>query len=152
MNTILGSLYLVASSAGLQGVYWSKQSVPLLKNLKGSTKPIKNVALAAQELSEYLKGDRKSFKVPLDLVGTDFQKKVWQKLAEIPYGETRSYKDIAKAVKNVNAFRAVGTANGKNPVCVFIPCHRVIAADGTLGGYSGGLDKKVKLLKIERSL
>ena len=83
------------------------------------------------------------------MAGTAFQKKVWQELYKIPFGKTAAYKDIAKGIKNAKAVRAVGSANGKNPICVIIPCHRVIAADGSIGGYSGGSDIKKKLLKLE---
>lgn len=85
----------------------------------------------------------------MDLIGSDFQKRVWGRLSKIPYGVTKSYKDIAKEIKNEKASRAVGTANGKNPICIIIPCHRVIAANGALGGYSGGLHIKKKLLALE---
>src|SRR5690606_34480864 len=106
---------------------------------------------AEAELVKFLDGRTKKFGVPLDIRGTDFQKSVWKQLAKIPYGETRSYKDIARALKDENASRAVGTANGKNPLCIILPCHRVIASNGTLGGYSGGLGIKKKLLRLELS-
>ena len=86
----------------------------------------------------------------LDLEGTTFQKKVWAQLSKIPYGQTCSYKDIAKGIQNEKAVRAVGSANGKNPACIIVPCHRVIAHNGSLGGYSGGLKMKKTLLEIER--
>jgi len=116
----------------------------------------KNTTLASQysisgerQLLEYLEGTRKYFDLPLDIRGTEFQKVVWKELVKIPYGETISYKDMAVAIKKSKASRAVGTANGKNPLCIIIPCHRVIASDGSLGGYSGGLSIKMKLLKLE---
>jgi methylated-DNA-[protein]-cysteine S-methyltransferase len=138
MKSQIGMIYLVASAKGLQGVYLRKQSVPLITTLSSKEPTVKILALAAKELEEYFQGKRKSFKVPFDIIGTPFQKKVWNALSTIPYGKTVSYKDIAEKIKNKKAFRAVGTANGKNPLCIIVPCHRVIAADGTLGGYSGG--------------
>ncbi len=91
------------------------------------------------------------FSVPLDMEGTAFQRKVWTRLRKIPYGQTCSYKDIAKGVNHERAFRAVGTANGENPLCIIVPCHRVISSDGTLGGYSAGLSIKKRLLDLERA-
>lgn len=102
------------------------------------------------ELTEYLAGKRKIFTVPFTLKGTDFQMKVWNALCAIPYGETRSYKDIAVAVGSPKAFRAVGMANNKNPISIIVPCHRVIGADGSLVGYGGGLDMKTALLNLEK--
>jgi len=106
--------------------------------------------LAAKELSEYFAGERRSFDVPLDLQGTEFQRKVWQALSEIPYGETRSYREIAEGVGNPKACRAVGGANNKNPAVIIIPCHRVIGADGAMVGYGGGIEMKRLLLELER--
>ena len=88
----------------------------------------------------------------MDIIGTDFQIQVWQALAQIPYGQTISYTDIAKKIKNPKAVRAVGSANGKNPLAIIVPCHRVISADGTLGGYAGGLKIKTALLNLEKKL
>ncbi len=102
------------------------------------------------QLTEYLENKRIDFDVPYTLIGTDFQKKVWAALCEIPYGETRSYKEIATAVGNPKASRAVGLANNRNPIAIIVPCHRVIASDGKLTGYAGGLDVKEQLLKLER--
>lgn len=104
---------------------------------------------AIQQLTEYFEGQRKVFELPLDPDGTEFQKRVWQKLSEIPYGVTRAYKDIAVELGDANASRAVGTANGRNPLSIVVPCHRVIASDGTLGGYAGGLSIKTFLLDME---
>lgn len=104
---------------------------------------------AREQLLEYLAGERKEFDLPLAPQGTPFQQKVWKTLREIPWGETRSYKDIALAADCPKGFRAVGMANHRNPIPIFIPCHRVIAADGSLGGYAGGLELKKALLTIE---
>ncbi len=105
---------------------------------------------AAEQLVEYLDGFRKTFDLPLNPQGTEFQKKVWNALCDIPYGETRSYKQIAEAVGNHKASRAVGMANNRNPIMIFIPCHRVIGSNGSLVGYGGGLDMKEKLLLLEK--
>ena len=103
-----------------------------------------------QQLEEYFAGKRLIFRLPLDMdQGTPFQRRVWKALRDIPYGQTASYKDIAGSIGQPSATRAVGTANGMNPLPVVIPCHRVVASDGTLGGFTGGLDIKKKLLKLE---
>jgi AraC family transcriptional regulator of adaptative response/methylated-DNA-[protein]-cysteine methyltransferase len=104
----------------------------------------------AEELAEYFGGTRREFSVPLVLGGTPFQRRVWEQLRAIPYGETRSYADIAAAVGAPNAVRAVGSANGRNRIAIVIPCHRVINKGGALGGYGGGLDRKQFLLDLER--
>jgi len=105
---------------------------------------------AAKQLSEYFIGKRKNFDVPLNPKGTDFQRSVWNALQDIPHGATRSYKQIAEAIGNPKACRAVGLANNKNPIWIIIPCHRVIGTNGTLTGYGGGLKMKQKLLELER--
>ena len=102
-----------------------------------------------QQLIEYFSGQRKVFDILLDFEGTDFQKQVWSALLTIPYGETRSYKQIAQQLGNEKAVRAVGAANGKNPISIIAPCHRVIGAGGALVGFAGGLDKKEILLRLE---
>lgn len=105
--------------------------------------------MAASEIREYLDGKRMEFDIPLRPHGTPFQKRVWQVLLAIPYGETRSYKEIAIMADSPKGFRAVGMANNRNPIAIIIPCHRVIGADGSMTGYGGGLDIKKKLLLIE---
>jgi O-6-methylguanine DNA methyltransferase len=102
-----------------------------------------------KQLGEYFRGVRKRFQVPLDLRGTRFHQDVWRALQEIPYGETRSYKEIAEAISNPKAVRAVGQANGRNPIPIVVPCHRVIRHDGGLGGFGGGLHLKEQLLALE---
>ena len=104
------------------------------------------------QLKEYFAGTRKEFDVPLDIEGTEFQKKVWEELKKIPYGKTISYKTLAEKLGDVKSIRAVGKANGQNPIAIIIPCHRVIGADGSLIGYAGGLAIKEKLLHIEGAL
>ena len=106
---------------------------------------------AAAQLRDYFSGRRRSFDLPLDPQGTEFQRRVWKALSEIPYGETRSYRDIAAAVGLPRAVRAVGAANGRNPLPVVVPCHRVIGVDGKLVGYAGGLRLKKLLLELEAS-
>lgn len=104
----------------------------------------------ADEVSEYLAGERREFTFPYELRGTIFQLSVWRELCKIPYGETRSYGEIAAAVGSPRAARAVGRANNRNPIFIAVPCHRVIGADGSLVGYGGGLDVKARLLELER--
>lgn len=104
-----------------------------------------------QQVMEYLDGKRKEFDFPYKMIGTEFQKKVWHALTKIPYGETRTYKEIATAVGNPKASRAVGMANNRNPIFIVVPCHRVIGANGKLVGYAGGLDMKDALLSLEKS-
>ena len=104
---------------------------------------------AAKQLTEYFAGRRTTFDLPLEFRGTDFQKKVWEALMTIPYGETSTYGEIAKKIKNPNAARAVGMANNRNPIVIICPCHRVIGSDGSLTGYGGGLPNKEYLLRLE---
>lgn len=103
-----------------------------------------------KEIIEYLEGNRREFTLPLDLIGTDFQRKVWKGLLDIPYGEIRTYKDIAETIGNPKAYRAVGNALNKNPVLIVVPCHRVIGSNGQLVGFGGGLELKRWLLELER--
>lgn len=109
------------------------------------------LAEADRQLQDYFKGQRKEFNLDLNPSGTEFMKKVWNSLRKIPYGETRSYKDIAISIGHDKAYRAVGLANNRNPIAIIIPCHRVIGANGNLVGYGGGLDIKTFLLELERS-
>lgn len=104
-----------------------------------------------EELQEYFLGKRKEFTFPMDLKGTEFQKKIWNALTQIPYGETRTYKEIAAQVGSPKACRAVGNANNKNPLAIVVPCHRVVGAKGNLVGYAGGLEKKTWLLELEQA-
>jgi methylated-DNA-[protein]-cysteine S-methyltransferase len=106
---------------------------------------------AVEQLEAYFAGERTEFDLPLDLVGTAFQRRVWEALLTIPYGETRSYGEIALQIGSPCAFRAVGLANGHNPIGIIVPCHRVIGSNGSLTGYGGGLDRKRALLELEKS-
>lgn len=117
---------------------------------EGENKQTRLLVQAAEQLDEYFTGKRKEFDLPLAAGGTLFQKRVWNALCTIPYGETRSYKDIAIQIGNAKACRAVGMANHNNPIGIIVPCHRVVGADGKLVGYAGGLDRKQLLLELER--
>ncbi len=102
-----------------------------------------------KQIDEYLQADRKEFEIPFLLLGSDFQKQVWNELLKVPYGETASYLDIAKRINNTKAIRAVASANGANAIALIVPCHRIISSNGDLGGYGGGLAVKKRLLKLE---
>ncbi len=134
-----------ASGRGLAG--WLRRCVPGASCTEAYAP---NRAAVAQIL-EYLEGKRVEFDLPLDLRGTDFQLQVWAALREIPYGETRTYREIARAVGRPAAVRAVGAANGANPLSLVVPCHRVVAAGGKLGGYGGGLELKARLIAMEQA-
>ena len=147
-STRTGVAYLElphASGCGLEG--WLRRCLPDARCEEGYAP---NRAAAA-EIIEYLEGKRSAFELALDLRGTDFQLRVWRALLEIPYGQTRSYHEVARSIGRPRAVRAVGAANGANPLSLVVPCHRVIAADGRLGGYGGGLELKARLLAMERS-
>jgi len=147
----IGAIFLVFSQKALTGVFLEKQgNIPLNNDKVINGFPLFNQAV--KEFEEYFSKKRKKFSLPLDFSGTDFQKKVWLELQKIPFGKTLSYKELAIKINHRKAYRAVGSANGKNPLCIVIPCHRVISADGSLGGYSGGLDWKRKLLALENEM
>jgi len=151
MPSPVGRLRLVASDAGLVAILWSKDSpnrVPLGAMHEEST----NAFLCEVEgqLKDYFAGALREFDLPLDFRGTAFQQKVWSALLDIPFGETRSYADIARAVGRPTAYRAVGAANGRNPISIVAPCHRVIGKSGALTGFAGGLEAKQRLLELER--
>jgi methylated-DNA-[protein]-cysteine S-methyltransferase len=142
----------LASSDGIRKIFLNSQK----KNseLSSATKLHSNdpyLFNVFNQLKEYFDGKRKKFDIPLDIKGTDFQKRVWNELQKIPYGKTISYKKLSEKLGDVKAIRAVGKANGQNPIPIIIPCHRVIGADGELTGYAGGLEVKEKLLEIEGS-
>jgi methylated-DNA-[protein]-cysteine S-methyltransferase len=146
----VGTLLLVASDKGLRALLWEHETserVRVGQTIEDSTHP--TLQLTIRELDEYFAGKRKSFTVPLDPMGTDFQLQVWQALRRIPYGETRSYGQQAQMIGAPKAARAVGAANGKNPISIIVPCHRVIGQNGALTGFGGGLPAKEKLLQME---
>lgn len=142
----VGRLLVVASHQGLVRLEFERVPRELPQSWVENQE---KTAMYVGELNEYFAGERTEFSFPLDLRGTEFQKRCWRALLEIPYGETRSYADIARAVGSPRGFRAVGMANNRNPIAIVVPCHRVLASDGTLCGYGGGLDVKEYLLKLE---
>ncbi len=160
----VGPLFLAASSKGLVALEFDarlpgQQTIrPNPRDVRAEAKQIQFDESAASlrsyvgELEEYFAGDRREFTFSLDLRGTEFQVACWRALLAIPYGETRTYADVARAVGRPQGFRAVGMANNRNPIAIVVPCHRVIASDGTLCGYGGGLDIKRKLLELEGAL
>lgn len=143
----LGPLTALASNAGLCALEFEGRVEP--REGVAGTRAEQVLNRAEREVREYFAGRLKEFGVPLELHGTPWQHRVWGALLGIPYGETRSYADIARALGNPEAAVAVGQANGANPIAIVVPCHRVIAADGSLHGYGGGLDRKRRLLDLE---
>ena len=150
MKSPVGTLTLVASGKGLVAILWP-QDDPKRVKLPALTRDDDHPVLVQtqKELGEYFAGKRTRFTVKLDFAGTDFQKQVWKALLEIPFGQTRSYGDIAHKLGRPSAMRAVGAANGRNPISIIAPCHRVIGANGALTGFAGGLDAKKTLLALE---
>ncbi|HRK09073.1 MAG TPA: methylated-DNA--[protein]-cysteine S-methyltransferase [Pseudobdellovibrionaceae bacterium] len=154
IQTPIGPLYLAASAKGLTDLSFTNLKAPKSQSSADDHDHAANahLDLAERELADYFDGQLSKFTVRLDLQGgTPFQREVWQALQRIPYAQTWSYKDLAKRVSRPKATRAVGSANGRNPIAIIIPCHRVIAADGGIGGYGGGLMRKRRLLAIEQS-
>lgn len=150
MPSPVGTLKLIANDKGLTAILWQDDDPKRIRLQPVKENPKHPVLLEAErQLKQYFAGKLKSFTLPLDFVGTEFQKKVWAALLTIPFGETRSYGEIAKQIGNPKAVRAVGAANGKNPLSIIAPCHRVIGANGTLTGFAGGLEIKAYLLKLE---
>ena len=152
MDSPFGELTLVAGDAGLRAVLWPADSpdrveVPLDTKLVASH-PVLDTART--QLNEYFAGKRTDFDLPFDLHGTDFQRAAWQALATIPYGATASYAQQADRIGKPKAVRAVGAANGRNPISIILPCHRVVGSNGSLVGYAAGLDIKQRLLEHER--
>jgi len=139
------NLRLVASASGIRAIEFDLQSVPECQ--RNDRNPL--LLEAARQLRAYFAGQLREFRLPLDIEGTDFQKRVWRQVAAIPYGETRSYLQISTAIGSPRAMRAVGAANGANPAPIVVPCHRVIGAHGKLVGYGGGLALKRRLLELE---
>jgi len=147
----IGALTLQANNTGLLGAWFTTQTTqPENLGLHSSTDPVLLQAIA--ELDEYFSGTRTSFTIPLAATGTTFQEQVWQALTTIESGQTWSYQDLANAIENPKAVRAVGLANGKNPISIIVPCHRVIGKSGKLTGYAGGIERKEWLLKHEGAL
>jgi len=156
----VGPMLVAASDRGLVLLEFSRHrrrrpglpEIPLSLRANPQSNPVESTEKLGpylDQLRQYFAGERREFTVPLDLHGTEFQLRCWHALLEIGYGEIRTYAQLARAVGSPNGFRAVGAANGANPVSIIVPCHRVIASDGTLGGYGGGLETKEKLLRLE---
>ncbi|GIN19132.1 methylated-DNA--protein-cysteine methyltransferase, constitutive [Siminovitchia fordii] len=151
MDSAIGKLFLTTTNYGITGIYFNTEDVPesVKNNMEeGRDHPI--LRETVNQLSDYFHNKRREFSVPLSIDGTDFQKAVWNKLLQIPFGETRTYADIAASIQNERAVRAVGQANRANRLPILIPCHRVIGKNNKLTGYAGNqVDKKELLLKLE---
>ncbi len=153
MASPVGELTLVASSAGLRAVLWEGDDHRVAlgaEPVDASDDPV--IELTRRQLSEYFAGERTEFDLPLDPVGTTFQRATWDVLRTIPYGSTMSYGEQARRLGDPNKARAVRAANGRNPLSIVVPCHRVVGANGSLTGFAGGLDAKAWLLDFERGL
>jgi methylated-DNA-[protein]-cysteine S-methyltransferase len=149
----IGRLKLVASDKGVVAILWDNDNPRRVRLAEVVERPEHPVLLRAEkELNEYFAGKRNVFSVPLDMRGTYFQRQVWEALLGIPFGETRTYGQLASQLGNPKAARAVGAANGRNPIAIIVPCHRLIGCSGKLTGFAGGLDAKAHLLKLEGSV
>ncbi len=150
LPSLVGELKLVANGSRLAAILWENDR-PNRVRLGPMTEAPDNPVLlkTARQLEEYFAGTRNCFELELDFVGTDFQKQVWAALLTIPFGETRTYSQIAQQIGKPTAVRAVGAANGRNPISIVAPCHRVIGASGKLTGFAGGLEAKERLLRLE---
>lgn len=146
VDSPIGSLQLLSDGTALVQIRFAGRHVPAA----GGDDPA--LAAGARQLQEYFAGQRKHFDLPLAAAGTGFQQSVWRALGEIPYGELRSYRDIARHIGREKAVRAVGAANGRNPLPIVVPCHRVVGSDGSLTGFGGGLDIKRQLLALEGAI
>jgi methylated-DNA-[protein]-cysteine S-methyltransferase len=149
LQSPIGRLMLASDGVALTGLYMEPSRKTQSTDGWSEDAAAPPLAAALRQLTEYFAGTRREFDLPLRLRGTEFQKRVWQELTEIPYGQTWSYGELAKRINNPSASRAVGLANGRNPISILVPCHRVIGADGSLTGYGGGLERKRWLLAHE---
>ncbi|CAN5115702.1 methylated-DNA--[protein]-cysteine S-methyltransferase [soil metagenome] len=150
MNSPVGQLTLIANDKSLAAVLWEKDTLARVKIDAGKENNNHPILLEAQkQLMEYFQNKRTSFDLPLDFIGTEFQKDVWRALLAIPFGQTKTYGQIAQQIGNPKAVRAVGASIGKNPISIIAPCHRVIGASGKLIGFAGGIQNKARLLRIE---
>lgn len=145
----IGKLRLTGTGAALTGVFMESERHTSAQS-RDAVRDAAPLREARQQLDEYFGGERREFSLVLDADGTEFQRSVWRALRGIPYGATASYGDIAKRIRNPKAVRAVGLANGRNPISIIIPCHRVIGADGSLTGYGGGIERKRFLRALEK--
>jgi len=150
LDTPIGTLRLVSNGNGLTNIEFPGQHGAVDEQDNQAIDSV--LAACSEQLSEYFDGVRSHFRLPLNPDGTAFQHTVWSALAEIPYGELRSYKDIAITIGKPKAVRAVGAANGRNPLPIVVPCHRVIGSNGSLTGFAGGLPAKTRLLTLEGAL
>jgi methylated-DNA-[protein]-cysteine S-methyltransferase len=150
LDSPVGALKIVANHRALVAVGWRDEyagQVPVRDAVATSSHPV--LTECARQLGEYFEGSRRGFDMPLELMGTEFQRRVWTALQTIPFGETRSYAQIARQIGAASAVRAVGAANGRNPISIIVPCHRVIGSSGALTGFGGGLEAKARLLALE---
>lgn len=147
-ETLVGPLLIAADQQGLRFLMFSKQG-KLPKPEPDWQNDDRQLREPVRQLRAYFKGKLRQFDLPLAGEGTDFQKRVWKALCDVPYGQTASYGEIAAAIGQPTASRAVGMANGRNPISIIVPCHRIIGSNGKLVGYGGGLDRKISLLKLE---
>lgn len=150
LKTPVGKIHIVEDKGRIKVAVFDKQWPSFKKkfaSLKEQESPI--LKETRRQLLDYFEGKRKKFNLPIAPEGTDFQKKTWRTLVKIPFGQTRTYKEQALAVGSPNAVRAIGRTNGLNPICVILPCHRVVGSDGSLTGYAGGLEVKKRLLNLE---
>ena len=152
IDSPVGTLLLAASDAGLHAIEFAENRHPVKRSIDWQEGDYPLLARAHLQLDEYFAGTRHVFDLPLSPQGTDFQRKVWNTLASIPYGQTISYAQLAQRIGKPSAMRAVGAANGRNPLPIVLPCHRVIGADGSLTGFGGGLPTKQFLLQLEGAL
>lgn len=153
-GTPIGDLTLVRRGSALSALYMQEHRHQPDESTFGphEESPSGVLSDAAAQLEEYFRGERRTFDLPLDPVGTDFQQRVWTRLRAIPYGRTRSYGELAREMGSAGASRAVGLANGRNPISIVVPCHRVIGANGAMTGFGGGIERKVWLLQHERDM
>lgn len=149
IDSPIGALLLAGDDAGLTRLGFGKGKAPLGPK-PGWREDARPFRVATRQLREYFAGERREFDLPLRLEGTSFQRDVWNALLAIPYGQTRSYGELASRIGNPNASRAVGLANGSNPIAIVVPCHRVIGSNGALVGFGGGVELKAQLLSLER--
>jgi methylated-DNA-[protein]-cysteine S-methyltransferase len=153
IDTPIGALRIIASSHGVRAVLWpgdTEQRVAIGDTSGGDADAERVLAEAVRQLEQYFAGDRRQFDLPLDPVGTEFQQQAWGVLRTIPYGDTISYGEQARRLGDANKSRAVGAANGRNPISIIVPCHRVVGSTGKLTGFAGGLDTKAWLLQHEQ--
>lgn len=147
-DTGIGKIAVAENGKSVTHILFMTERIP--KGLMVQETPL--IAETVRQIEEYAEGKRKTFDVPVEFNGTSFQMKAWKALQTIPYGEVRSYKQMAEQIGSPKAFRAVGLANNRNPISIIVPCHRVIGSDGSMIGYAGGMDVKRRLLEMERRL